>query len=619
MALTDHVRITVRRVRSALSRAGFGTLMSLGAHRLWEDRYTKFGSLKELQDAGTGSTDAEERVATAYFGQSPAPRFLGIGRRATGDTVTVSVPTVLSSVTYKLKVGGLLHAVTSPPSSTAALIVAALVRQVFGGFEITAVTPASKLFKVFGDHVTKFPVNSKIVVLASTGNNGTYTVVSATLNAGSTDVVVSETVPSATADGHIDGYAIIGVSITNETFTLSGDVRSRFPAGLKFHVLGSTGNDSPAGTPWVVSSTALDGSGNTVVTVTGNVTSSVADGGIVSAADGAAATGSVTAAVVGSNMDLTPTVASAFYTVALAGESKLRLAFTAPDTVATDLAAVETVSTDWYGLMLTTRLLADVKAMAAAVETRRKIAGTATSDAVVASAAPANDDPITGTIAAQLKGLAYSRTWGMFSRSNSVGTGVLDNADDKFPEAGAFGRRFPTEPGRANWNLFTIVGMVPDTLTSTERSNILGDGGVTSFGKNWNVYEYVNPAKTVSGFGPGVVSEPEWIDTIVGLDWFHARLEERVFNVLKAAADADTKIPYTQKGANVFAAEMRAQFEEGIAQTLIARDPAPEVAVPDVSTVSTGDKDARLLRNILGRGTLAGAIQQVELAVEVSV
>ena len=69
-------------------------------------------------------------------------------------------------------------------------------------YTITAVTVLSKLFKIAGDHVTDFPVGRLIPVIDG-ANEGVYTVVSATLNAGNTDIVVDETVPSAVVAGAI--------------------------------------------------------------------------------------------------------------------------------------------------------------------------------------------------------------------------------------------------------------------------------------------------------------------------------------------------------------------------------------------------------------------------------
>lgn len=67
-------------------------------------------------------------------------------------------------------------------------------------FTITAVNQGTKTFTVLGD--AHSPTGS-IVVAASTGNDGTYTIVSTNFAAGHTTIVVSEAIPSATANGYM--------------------------------------------------------------------------------------------------------------------------------------------------------------------------------------------------------------------------------------------------------------------------------------------------------------------------------------------------------------------------------------------------------------------------------
>lgn len=69
-------------------------------------------------------------------------------------------------------------------------------------YTITAVTTGTKTFKIAGDHTADFPVGRLIPVIGG-ANQEVYTVVSATLNAGNTDIVVAETIPSAVVAGVI--------------------------------------------------------------------------------------------------------------------------------------------------------------------------------------------------------------------------------------------------------------------------------------------------------------------------------------------------------------------------------------------------------------------------------
>jgi len=70
-------------------------------------------------------------------------------------------------------------------------------------YAVTAVSTGAKKFTVAGDHAADFPTGYHLTVAGSTANDSTYTVVSATLVGGNTEVVVSEAVPSSVADGDL--------------------------------------------------------------------------------------------------------------------------------------------------------------------------------------------------------------------------------------------------------------------------------------------------------------------------------------------------------------------------------------------------------------------------------
>lgn len=83
---------------------------------------------------------------------------------------------------------------------------------------ITAVDDPTKKFTVAGDQRVHAPVTGTLVVSGSTGNDGSYTIVSATLVAGpATEIVVNEAVPNAVADGNIAlGYGpVLTYTLTN--------------------------------------------------------------------------------------------------------------------------------------------------------------------------------------------------------------------------------------------------------------------------------------------------------------------------------------------------------------------------------------------------------------------
>lgn len=70
-------------------------------------------------------------------------------------------------------------------------------------YAIQAVNAGAKQFTITGNLTGIFTVGVTFTIAGSTGNNGTYTVSTSTYSAPSTTITVTETVPSAVADGSI--------------------------------------------------------------------------------------------------------------------------------------------------------------------------------------------------------------------------------------------------------------------------------------------------------------------------------------------------------------------------------------------------------------------------------
>jgi len=82
---------------------------------------------------------------------------------------------------------------------------------------ITDVDHLTKTFTLATDKTASFSVGGEFSVQGSTDNDGTYTVVSATLVSGNTEIVVVETVTSDTVDGSIH----VDVSVANANSSLN--------------------------------------------------------------------------------------------------------------------------------------------------------------------------------------------------------------------------------------------------------------------------------------------------------------------------------------------------------------------------------------------------------------
>lgn len=94
------------------------------------------------------------------------------------------------------------------------------VSTVTGQFTITAVATVAKTFTVTGDASAVITAGTGLKVIRSTGNDGTYTVVSSIFGAGSTVITVNEVVPDATGNGKAEpndgtGGVIATYALTN--------------------------------------------------------------------------------------------------------------------------------------------------------------------------------------------------------------------------------------------------------------------------------------------------------------------------------------------------------------------------------------------------------------------
>lgn len=261
-----------------------------------------------------------------------------------------------------------------------------------------------------------------------------------------------------------------------------------------------------------------------------------------------------------------------------------------PSTLTTsDLDAIVADSDDWYGLVLLYKSSAILLAAAGWIETKKKLLITASADTKIATEAVSTAEDVFE----ELLDASRARTAPFYHPRLY-----------EFPDAAEVARFFPIDPGGDNWRLKTLSGVTPQTYTSTQTTNMKA--------KRANFYYTLGGVNVVGG--DGKVSDNEYIDVIRFLDWYEARLSERIVNRLLSA----NKIPYTDAGIAVIEGEVRAQNKEGIDAGGISPDPAPTVTVPKAASVSGADKTARLLKNVNTTWTLAGAINSLKVNVQVN-
>lgn len=83
--ISEIVNITITRETAAVTRAGFGTLLVVGAHTENADRIRFYTDLDGLTDDGFSSSDEIYKAVEAAFAQSPRPERVAVGRIDAGD------------------------------------------------------------------------------------------------------------------------------------------------------------------------------------------------------------------------------------------------------------------------------------------------------------------------------------------------------------------------------------------------------------------------------------------------------------------------------------------------------------------------------------------------------
>ena len=283
------------------------------------------------------------------------------------------------------------------------------------------------------------------------------------------------------------------------------------------------------------------------------------------------------------------------------------------ETPAECVAVLANKSADWYGLTFAAASQPSKSqnvAVAAIIEALdlKRVFGVTITDLDVL------DSEITTDLASQLKALGYNQSFVQFSSTNS------------FAICSLFGRMFSVD-FNANRSTITLMykqepGVIGEELTESQ-ANVLK-------AKRCNVFvNYVNNTVIIQY---GVMCGSAWIDEIHGLDWLQNAIQTNAYNALYLSK---TKIPQTDSGANKIVNAVNQACEDAINNGLIApgiwnADGFGQLSTGDylksgyytfaqsVDLQSQSDRDARVAPPIQTAIKLAGAIQEVDVLVNVN-
>ena len=287
------------------------------------------------------------------------------------------------------------------------------------------------------------------------------------------------------------------------------------------------------------------------------------------------------------NLDGTLSFASSVDWSLKVGDSLTKALQPSTETWASTVEAVQNANDTWYALTIESHVVADVLAVAAVIEAKKKIFGTSSGAADVKALGTAD-------VFSQLEALGYQRTFGIWSA----------NADTQFPECAWIGYQLQEQPGSNTWAYKGLSGVTVSKLSDSESANILG--------KSASTYESVAGLSSTVGakmFGG------EWIDVMVFVDWLEQRMKERVWFRMRNSK----KLPMTAAGATILESEIRSQLNDGIRVGGLDNAPAPKVFVPDVLSLSPNSRANRVYEGITFEARLAGAIHFVKIKGTVTV
>lgn len=251
--------------------------------------------------------------------------------------------------------------------------------------------------------------------------------------------------------------------------------------------------------------------------------------------------------------------------------------------IATDLAAIQVVDDEWYGMLTSINSFAVVDAVAGWVETQRKIYVAQSQDSDIVTS------EITD-IGTELKDDARFRTALIYSHAPN---GSLT----AFPACAWVGKTFPKDPGAQTWAFKSLSGVGASTMTANEIANLVAK----------NVNHYVSIAGvSVTRYGNMGISSTRFIDQVRLKDWLEARIQEEVFSLMAS----NDRLPYDDDGIDMVRGAITAVYEEGAGNGALKLSEFSFEALP-ADEQASGDVLARTVRDIVFGGRFTGAIHSV--------
>jgi len=601
LPVSNVVNVQVVMSPVAAATRNFGSLLIAGDSSIIDttERLRLYTTIAAVA-ADFGTSAPEYQAAALYFGQTPQPSYMYIGRWARTATAAIvrggllsaaaqvmTNWTVISAGSFAITIDGVVKTL-SGLSFTAASNLNAVASTI-----TTALSSAGTC--VWNATYQRFEISS---ATTGAGVKAAGTITMSTNPSASDTVVIGGTTITFVASAPTGNQVLIGTSAANT----AANLQAFLIASNDVNIVKCAYATSGAVTTLTYTSVGTAGNAFTLAKTGTNITVSGAtlSGGVnASSITYATPTGSGTD--ISTMLGLTSGVAS----TPAQGSSA--------ETAAAAVAAFDNMSNDWYGLYFAASVAmadSDNLAVAAYIEADNtsRIYGVTTQN-VLALVPTSSAD-----IASQLKALGYKRTFVQFSSSN------------QFAAASIFGRAFTVNFGGSNTTL-TIKfkqepGVVAETLTSSQAAALAA--------KNCNVFVAYNNSTSI--IQEGVMVNGYFFDEVHGTDWLQNDVQTAVYNLLYTST---TKIPQTDAGVNLILSTISKELDQAVTNGLVAPgvwnaagfgalnqgdtlSKGYYVYAPPIATQNQSDRSARKAPVIQCAIKLAGAVHFVNVVINVN-
>lgn len=287
------------------------------------------------------------------------------------------------------------------------------------------------------------------------------------------------------------------------------------------------------------------------------------------------------------DVSLAADVAGDTYSLKVSNPNLLQIATTSADEgVVADLTAARAENDAWYTLHLVRHVPAEILAMAAHVETLRRL--------FITSSHEYDDLADNSGTPETLNSNAYNRT----------AIGWAQDSGDHFGASWA-GKVLPFNPGSVNWNYQQLSGVLPFSFSSSEETNLSQ--------YNATIYTTFKGRNVTVG---GKAASGRYLDITRTVDELYDLIQTNVFNLLVNESAAGRKVPYTNKGGAQIESAVRAALGTQFSNGAIVADFT--TSVPDVATISSAVKATRVFPDVQFSATLTGAVDSVTITGTVS-